>query len=136
MKKFQAMMAVVLVAMMVLVVTSCGKDDDDNSKRYTIEFSLKIDEPGNLTNEQCQQLIYATKQKSGVSDRADDATAEKATQYAAELVAESMELDKEEYGDAVMTVTVECKRASNNERVAIYYVTYNKGDVTITNGKN
>lgn len=136
MKKFQTMMAIVLVAMMALVVSSCGDDDDDNSKRYTIEFSLKITEKGNLTEEQCEQLIMEAKQKSNPSDRADDAAAEKATQLAAELVAEGMEFDKEAYGDAVMTYTIECKRVSNNERVAIYYVTYNKGDITITNGKN
>lgn len=139
MKKFQAMMAVVLVALAAFVVTSCGSDDDkDNNYRYTIETSLKIDEPGKLTPAQCEALIMQCKQKSSTSDRANDAAAEQATQYAAELIAEAFQLDKEQdlYGDAVMTCTVECKRVSNNQRVAIYYVTYNKGVITTTNGKN
>lgn len=139
MKKFQTMMAVVLVALAAFVVTSCGSDDDkDNNNRYTFETSLKIDEPGNLTKEECEALIMQCKQKSSTSDRANDAAAEQATQYVAETIAEGFELDKAQglYGDAVMTCTVECKRVSNNQRVAIYYVTYNKGDITITNGKN
>ncbi len=138
MKKFQAMMAVVLVALAAFVVTSCGSDDDKDNNRYTIETSLKIDEPGNLTKEECEALIMQCKQKSSTSDRANDDAAEKATQYAAELIAEGFEIDKAQglYGDAVMTCTVECKRVSNNQRVAIYYVTYNKGVITTTNGKN
>ena len=131
-------MAVMLVALAAFVVTSCGSDDNDNSNRYTLEFSLKIDEPGKLSQADCEKLIAATKQKSGASERADDATAERATQYAAEMVAEGFEMDKANdlYGDAVMTCTIECKRVSNNQRVAIYYVTYNKGVITTTNGKN
>ena len=137
MKKIQMMFAVVLVAFMAMAVQSCGSDKDDN-QRYTIEMSLKIDEPGKLTTEECQALIMATNQKSSASDRADDKAAEQATQYAAQLIAEAFQMDKEKdlYGDAVMTCTVECKRVSNNQRVAIYYVTYNKGGITTTNGKN
>ena len=137
MKKFQTMMAVVLVALMAFAVQSCGSDNDD-SQRYTIEFSLKIDQPGNLSQADCQQLINQTKQKSGASDRADDNVARQATAYAAEMVAEGMRIDKEAglYGDAVMTCTIECKRVSNQERVDIWYVTYNKGVITKSNGRN
>lgn len=138
MKKFQTMMAVVLVALAAFVVTSCGSDDDKDNNRYTFETSLKIDEPGNLTKEECEALIMQCKQKSSTSDRANDAAAEQATQYIAEQIAEGFYIDKAQdlYGDAVMTCTVECKRVSNNQRVAVYYVTYNKGDISVTNGKN
>ena len=138
MKKFQVMMASVLVAMMALVVSSCGSDKNDDNQRYTIECSLKIDQPGKLTQAECEQLIMAANKKSGASDRANDQAAIEATRYAAEMIAEGFEIDKAQglYGDAVMTCTVECKRVSNNARVAIYYVTYNKGDISISGGKN
>ena len=135
MKKFQAMMAVVLVALMAFAVQSCGSDNDDD-QRYTIEVSLKIDQPGNLTKEQCEQLIMAAKQKSAASDRANDQVAEEATRYAANEIASALEASQDIYGDAVMTFTLECKRVSNSQRVALYYVTYNKGEIKITNGKN
>ena len=137
MKKFQAMMAVVLVALMAFAVQSCGSDNDD-SQRYTIEFSLKIDQPGNLSQEDCQLLINQTKQKSAASDRADDNVARQATAYAADAIADPFRIDAEAglYGDAVMTCTIECKRVSNQERVDIWYVTYDKGVITKSNGRN
>jgi hypothetical protein len=136
MKKIQTMMAVVLVALMAFAVQSCGSDKNDDNQRYTIEFSLKIDQPGNLTQAECQELINMTSQKSGASERADDNAARQATSYAADLIAEAFRVDKDEFGDAVMTCTIECKRVGNKERVDIWYVTYEKGVITKSNGRN
>lgn len=51
MKKFQTMMAVVLVALMAFVVQSCGNDDKDDltSTMYKLTETLVFQDKGELT---------------------------------------------------------------------------------------
>ena len=136
MKKFQSMMAVVLVALMAFAVQSCGSDNDDNSQQYKLEVSLKITDKGPLTDAQCEAMIMDAAQGSTVADHPTDASAETATMRAAQAISEALVLYKETYGSAKFTYTLVCTKVSGNKQIITYYVDYNAGDVEIYNNKN
>jgi hypothetical protein len=136
MKKFQTMMAVVLVALMAFAVQSCGSDKDDDNQSYKLEVSLKITDKGPLTDAQCEALIMAAAKGSTVADHPSDASAETATMRAAQLISESLVLDKEALGNAVLTYTLVCTKVSGGKQIVTYYVEFNKGNVRTYNNKN
>ena len=59
------MMVAIMVATFSFV--SCGSDDD-NKNQYRLEVSLKITEPGNLTQEECEKLIADAAKQNIVAD--------------------------------------------------------------------
>ena len=136
MKKFQTMMAVVLVALMAFAVQSCGSDKDDDSQQYKLDVSLTITDKGTLTDAECQAMIYSAAQMSQVADNGTDASAETATMRVAQGISESLVLNKETFGTAVFTYTLVCTKVSGGKQIVTYYVEFNKGNVRTYNNKN
>ena len=136
MKKFQTMMAVVLVALMAFAVQSCGSDKDDDSQQYKLDVSLTITDKGTLTDAECQAMIYSAAQMSQVADNGTDASAETATMRAAQAISESLVLYKETYGNAKFGYTLVCTKVSSGKQIITYYVDYDSGTINTYNNKN
>lgn len=136
MKKFQTMMAVVLVALMAFAVQSCGSDNDDNSQQYKLEVSLKIIDKGPLTDAQCEAMIMDAAQGSTVANHPTDASAETATMRAAQAISEALVLHKDTYGSAKFAYTLVCTKVSGNKQIITYFVEYNAGSINTYNNKN
>ena len=130
------MMVAIMVATFSFV--SCGSDDDnnDNKNQYRLEASLKITEPGNLTQEECEILIADAAKQNIVADHNSDAEAEMATGEAAEAMAHGLEATADELGDAVLTYTFKCTKVSTGAQVITYYVDFDEGDINVYNNKN
>ena len=136
MKKFQSMMAVVLVALMAFAVQSCGSDNDDNNQQYKLEVSLKITDKGPLTDAQCEAMMMDAAQGSTVANHPTDASAETATMRAAQAISEALEVYKGTYGNAKFGYTLVCTKVSSGKQIITYYVDYDAGDVEIYSNKN
>lgn len=136
MKKFQSMMAVVLVALMAFAVQSCGSDNNDDDQQYKLEVSLKFTDKGPLTDAQCEAMIMDAAKGSTVANHPTDASAETATMRAAQLISEALVLHKEAYGNAKFIYTLVCTKVSGNKQIITYFVDYNAGDVEIYDNKN
>lgn len=136
MKKFQSMMAVVLVALMAFAVQSCGSDNNDDDQQYKLEVSLTITDKGPLTDAQCDAMRADAQKGNTVADHPTDASAETATMRAAQAIAEALEIYKGTYGNAKFGYTLVCTKVSGNKQIITYYVEYNAGDVEIYSNKN
>lgn len=135
MKKFQSMMAVVLVALMAFAVQSCGSDNDDN-QQYKLTVTLDITDKGPLTDAQCDAMRADAQKGNTVADHPTDASAETATMRAAQMIAEQLEIYKGTYGNAKFGYTLVCTKVSSGKQIITYYVEYNAGDVEIYSNKN
>ena len=135
MKKFQTMMAVVLVALMAFAVQSCGSDDDNN-QQYKLTVTLDITDKGPLTDAQCDAMRSDAQKGSTVADHPTDASAETATMRAAQAISEALVLYKDTYGSAKFTYTLVCTKVSGNKQIITYYVEYNAGSINTYNNKN
>ena len=135
MKKFQTMMAVVLVALMAFAVQSCGSDNDDN-QAYKLTVTLDITDKGPLTDAQCDAMRSDAQKGSTVADHPTDASAETATMRAAQAISEALVLYKDTYGSAKFTYTLVCTKVSGNKQIITYYVEYNAGSINTYNNKN
>lgn len=136
MKKFQTMMAVVLVALMAFAVQSCGSDKDDDNQQYKLTVTLDITDQGPLTDAQCDAMRADAQKGNTVADHPTDASAETATMRAAQAIAEQLEIYKGTYGNAKFGYTLVCTKVSGNKQIITYYVEYNAGDVEIYSNKN
>ena len=134
MKKFQTMMAVVLVALMAFAVQSCGSDDND--PEYKLAVTLDSTNQGPLTDAQVALMKQDAAKGSTVAAHPTDASAETATMRAAQLIAEALELNKATYGSAEFMYTLVCTKVSGNKQIITYYVAYEAGDVEIYSNKN
>ena len=136
MKKFQTMMAVVLVALMAFAVQSCGSDNNDDDQQYKLTVTLDITDKGPLTDAQCDAMRADAQKGNTVADHPTDASAETATMRAAQAIAEQLEIYKGTYGNAKFGYTLVCTKVSGNKQIITYYVEYNAGDVEIYSNKN
>ena len=127
------MMVAIMVATFSFV--SCGSDDD-NKNQYRLEVSLKITEPGNLTQEECEKLIADAAKQNIVADHNSDAEAEMATGMGAEAMAHALEANAAGFGDAVFTYEFKCTKVSTGAQVITYYVDFSKGDINCYNNEN
>lgn len=134
MKKFQTMMAVVLVTLMAFAVQSCGSDNDD--QEYKLDVTLNITDRGPLTDAECEAMLLDAAKASTVISRPTDNSAEQATMLVAQGISEGLEFYKSAYGSAQFTYTITCTRISGDKHIISYYVTYNNGDVRIYSNKN
>ena len=131
MKKFQTMMAVVLVALMAFVVQSCGNDDKDvnlTSSMYKLTETLVFQDKGELTTEQADyfQKKYSSEQ---TAEFLTDKQAESQTdQIASQLVLST----KAEMGDEPMkfTITLITTNLNNNRQVCKWEIYYDNGSVS------
>ena len=135
MKKFQSMMAVVLVALMAFAVQSCGSDDDNN-QQYKLTVTLDITDKGPLTDAQCDAMRADAQKGNTVADHPTDASAETATMRAAQAIAEQLEIYKGTYGNAKFGYTLVCTKVSSGKQIITYYVEYNAGSINTYNNKN
>ena len=136
MKKFQTMMAVVLVALMAFAVQSCGSDSNDDDQQYKLEVSLKITDKGPLTDAQCDAMRSDAQKGSTVANHPTDASAETATMRAAQAISEALVLHKEAYGSAKFGYTLVCTKVSGNKQIVTYYVDYDSGTINTYSNKN
>ena len=136
MKKFQTMMAVVLVALMAFAVQSCGSDNNDDDQQYKLTVTLDITDQGPLTDAQCDAMRADAQKGNTVADHPTDASAETATMRAAQAIAAQLEIYKGTYGNAKFGYTLVCTKVSGNKQIITYYVEYNAGDVEIYSNKN
>jgi hypothetical protein len=125
-----------LVAIMVATVSfsSCSKDDNKDEV-YKLDVSLKIDQPGSMTTEQCQKMITQAAGQSTSASYPSDEAAELGTGITAEALAIGLQSEANKFGDAVFIYTLKCTR-SNGIQVITYYVEFDKGIVTHYNNKN
>ena len=137
------MKKILSISMMMLAImvatfsfASCGSDDDNNGQLYKLEVALTIDEPGNLTTAECQELIMQAASMTTTATHNSDSEAEIATGMAAEAMAHGLERKAAVFGDAIFTYTFKCTKVSNGAQVITYYVGFNDGDVTCYNNKN
>ena len=131
MKKFQTMMAVVLVALMAFVVQSCGDDDKDvnlTSSMYKLTTTLVFQDKGELTTEQAEnfQKKYSSEQ---TAEFLTDKQAESQTDQIAYKLASST---KAEMGDEPMkfTITLITTNLNNNKQVCKWEIYYDNGSVS------
>ena len=130
MKKFQTMMAVVLVALMAFVVQSCGNDDKDDltSTMYKLTETLVFQDKGELTTEQAEnfQKKYSSEQ---TAEFLTDKQAESQTDQIASQLSSST---KAEMGDEPMkfTITLITTKLSNNKQVCKWEIYYDNGSVS------
>ena len=136
MKKFQTMMAVVLVALMAFAVQSCGSDNNDDDQQYKLTVTLDITDQGPLTDAQCDAMRADAQKGNTVANHPTDASAETATMRVAQAIAEQLEIYKGTYGNAKFGYTLVCTKVSGNKQIITYYVEYNAGDVEIYSNKN
>lgn len=131
MKKFQTMMAVVLVALMAFVVQSCGDDDKDvnlTSSMYKLTKTLVFQDKGELTTEQAEnfQKKYSSEQ---TAEFLTDKQAESQTDQIASQLSSST---KAEMGDEPMkfTITLITTNLKNNKQVCKWEIYYDNGSVS------
>ena len=128
------MMAIALVALMAFTVASCG-DDNDSKSRYELLGTMSITERGDMTQDMVDWLEGLFEDRV-VGEYSSDSEAEEkcrqiATVYASQ-VREKMQGDK----TVSFVITLKCSNLSTSKQVITYYVTHQKGDVTVTNNKN
>lgn len=128
--------SMMLVAIMIATVSfsSCSKDDDNNAT-YKLDVSLKIDAAGNMTPEQCEQMIAQAASQSTSAAYPSDEAAQIGTGMTAAALAQGLEKEASKFGDAVFTYTLKCTK-SNGTQIITYFVTFDKGIVTYYNNKN
>ena len=136
MKKFQTMMAVVLVALMAFAVQSCGSDDEDNSRSYRMDFSAKVTNPGPMTPAQVATFEAEIAKRSATQNFQSDEVAATATGMAASALALSLEEEAAEIGNIEFTITIKTTKVKENKLIEVYYVTYNNGVTDYYSGKN
>jgi hypothetical protein len=131
MKKFQAMMAVVLVALMVFAVQSCGSDDktDLSGDTYRMSTSMVFQDKGQLPADiaaTLEKAFVASETGQYITDKsAADKTAELVKSYAAQMPA-MMQGDK----TVKFTVTVVTTNLRTNKEVCRWDIVYDKGSVS------
>jgi hypothetical protein len=86
--------------------SSCGSDDDDNFQSYKLDVSLKIDQAGKMTSEECQAMIMQAAQQSTVANYPSDNAAEIGAGMTASALAEGLKKEAAKFGDAVFTYTL------------------------------
>lgn len=137
MKKFLSITMMMATMMAVAFsFSSCGSDDDDNFQSYKLDVSLKIDQAGKMTSEECQAMIMQAAQQSTVANYPSDNAAEIGARMTASELAEGLKKEAAKFGDAVFTFTLKVTNNNTGSQVITYYVTFNKGDVSYYNNIN
>ena len=130
MKKFQMMMATVLVALMAFAVQSCGSDDKDDlsSSPYEITGAVNIQQKGNLTDEEIATLKEKFAKPATVTCLTDQ-MAESSTDKVAQGYIDYRELDSSK-STAVFTITITTTNLKTKKQVCKWDIEWNKGSVS------
>ena len=132
MKKYQAMMAVVLVALMAFAVQSCGSDDktpDLNGDTYKLTTSMTFQNKGQLTDAGAAALQQAFVSSETGQYITDKSAADKSKEIVTTMAA-SMEAQMKGDTTVAFTVTVVTTNMRTNKEVYRCDIIYNKGNVS------
>ena len=132
MKKFQMMMATVLVALMAFAVQSCGSDDkdDQSSSPYEIVRTFNLQQRGELKD----QVIEEYKKEFDRSETATYMTDQMAESTTDQVVRKYISLLKEfaavGKSTAVFTITITTTNLKTKKQVCKWDIEWNKGSVS------
>ena len=132
MKKFQAMMAVVLVALMAFAVQSCGSDDktpDLSGDTYRLSTSMTFQDKGQLTDATAAALQQAFVRSETGQYITDKSAADK-TKEIVDVMAASIAVEMKDDKTVAFTVTVITTNMRTNKEVCKWDIVYDKGNVT------
>ena len=132
MKKFQMMMATVLVALMAFAVQSCGSDDKDDlsSSPYEITGAVNIQQKGNLTDEEIATLKEKFAQSVTGTYMTDQMAESTTDQIVQKYIANLRELAGTGESTAVFTITITTTNLKTNKQVCKWDIEWNKGSVS------
>ena len=132
MRKFQMMMATVLVALMAFAVQSCGSDDkdDQSSSPYEIVRTFNLQQRGELKD----QVIEEYKKEFDRSETATYMTDQMAESTTDQVVRKYISLLKEfaavGKSTAVFTITITTTNLKTKKQVCKWDIEWNKGSVS------
>ena len=132
MRKFQMMMATVLVALMAFAVQSCGSDDKDDqrSSPYEIVRTFNLQQRGELKD----QVIEEYKKEFDRSETATYMTDQMAESTTDQFVRKYISLLKEfaavGKSTAVFTITITTTNLKTKKQVCKWDIEWNKGSVS------
>ncbi len=136
MKKFQMMMATVLVALMAFAVQSCGSDDKDDlsSSPYEIIATFNLQQQGEFTNADIEKIkkTFAETNKDSEFTFLTDQMAESRTQMLVQTYAGNLQQLANEVGtnSAVFTVTITTTNLKTKKQVCKWDVIWDKGSIS------
>ena len=136
MKKFQMMMATVLVALMAFAVQSCGSDDKDDlsSSPYEIIATFNLQQQGEFTNADIEKIkkTFAETNKDSEFTFLTDQMAESRTQMLVQTYAGNLQQLANEAGSnsAVFTVTITTTNLKTKKQVCKWDVIWDKGSIS------
>ena len=132
MKKFQMMMATVLVALMAFAVQSCGSDDKDDlsSSPYEIAGAFNLQQKGNLDDKDVATLKEKFANPATVTcitDQMAESTTDKVVQG---YIASLKEIAGTGESTAVFTITITTTNLKTKKQVCKWDIEWNKGSVS------
>ncbi len=132
MKKFQMMMATVLVALMAFAVQSCGSDDKDDlsSSPYEIVGAFNVQQKGELTDTDIATLKEKFAQSVTGTYMTDQMAESTTDQIVQKYIANLRELAGTGESTAVFTITITTTNLKTKKQVCKWDIEWNKGSVS------
>ena len=132
MKKFQMMMATVLVALMAFAVQSCGSDDKDDlsSSPYEIVGAFNVQQKGELTDTDIASLKEKFAQSVTGTYMTDQMAESTTDQLVQKYIANLRELAGTGESTAVFTITITTTNLKTKKQVCKWDIEWNKGSVS------
>lgn len=132
MKKFQMMMATVLVALMAFAVQSCSSDDKDDlsSSPYEITGAVNIQQKGELTDTDIATLKEKFAQSVTGTYMTDQMAESTTDQIVQKYIANLRELAGTGESTAVFTITITTTNLKTKKQVCKWDIEWNKGSVS------
>ena len=132
MKKFQMMMATLLVALMAFAVQSCGSDDKDDlsSSPYEIVGAFNVQQKGELTDTDIATLKEKFAQSVTGTYMTDQMAESTTDQIVQKYIANLRELAGTGESTAVFTITITTTNLKTKKQVCKWDIEWNKGSVS------
>ena len=132
MKKFQMMMATVLVALMAFAVQSCGSDDKDDlsSSPYEIIGAFNVQQKGELSDTEIATLKEKFAQSVTGTYMTDQMAESTTDQLVQKYIASLKEIAGTGESTAVFTITITTTNLKTKKQVCKWDIEWNKGSVS------
>ena len=132
MKKFQMMMATVLVALMAFAVQSCGSDDKDDlsSSPYEIIGAFNVQQKGELSDTEIATLKEKFAQSVTGTYMTDQMAESTTDQLVQKYIASLKEIAGTGESSAVFTITITTTNLKTKKQVCKWDIEWNKGSVS------
>ena len=129
MKKFQMMMATVLVALMAFAVQSCGSDDKDDlsSSPYEIVGAFNVQQKGELTDTDIATLKEKFAQSVTGTYMTDQMAESTTDQIVQKYIANLRELAGTGESTAVFTITITTTNLKTKKQVCKWDIEWKAG---------